>query len=485
VAVAYLPWNQPADRATRPCLRDEGNELTYDDVAVRVEALAEQFAERGVGAGDVVAVMLPNSVELLIGLLAAWRLGAVATPVNPVFTPNESDYQLADSAAVLLFCSTAPADGGVPVLTVDQARTEAAGVLPPPAVGEDDLALLIYTSGSTGRPKGVMLTHANLLAMGSMLVRHLTIGPDDHCLLVLPLFHVNAICVSFLAPMLAGGQVTILARFAPGSFLEAVPTFRPTYFAAVPTIYARLAELPDDVQVDTSSLRFAVCGAAPVSKELLQHCESRFGFVMVEGYGLTEGTCASTCNPVEGVRKLGTVGPALPGQRVATVSLDGELLPPGHVGEVVVQGPNVMRGYLRRPEATAEALVDGWLRTGDVGFVDQDGYLTLVDRLKDMIIRGGENVYPKEIESVLTTHDEVLEAAVVGVPDPVYGEVPVAYVVRYPQASVSPEELLQLCRGNLTKVKLPVRITLVESLPKNPVGKIDKPSLRSRLPVAG
>jgi acyl-CoA synthetase (AMP-forming)/AMP-acid ligase II len=286
------------------------------------------------------------------------------------------------------------------------------------------------------------------------------------------------ICVSFVAPMSAGGQVTILPRFVPGQFLDAVERFRPTYFAAVPTIYARLAELPDAVQPDTSSLRFAVCGAAPMSKELLQHCETRFGFVMVEGYGLTEGTCASTCNPVDGVRKLGTVGLALPGQRVATVAADGSLLPPGEVGEVVIQGPNVMRGYLNQPQATAETLVNGWLRTGDVGWVDADGYLTLVDRLKDMIIRGGENVYPKEIESVLSTHPGVLEAAVIGSPDPVYGEVPVAYVVRYPDSPISAEELLGHCRRDLTKIKLPVRITLMEDLPKNPVGKIDKPALR-------
>jgi len=190
-----------------------------------------------------------------------------------------------------------------------------------------------------------------------------------------------------------------------------VQRYRPTYFSAVPTIYARLAELPDDVRPDTSSVRFAVCGAAPVSKELLLRTESRFGFPIVEGYGLTEGTCASTANPVDGVRKPGTVGPALPGQEVATMGADGAFLPVGEAGEVVIRGASVMRGYLNRPQATAETIVDGWLHTGDVGFLDEDGYLTLVDRIKDMIIRGGENVYPKEIESVLGRHDAVLEAA--------------------------------------------------------------------------
>lgn len=360
-------------------------------------------------------------------------------------------------------------------------RTAAATELPEAAVRPDDLALLIYTSGSTGKPKGVMLAHSNLEAMASMIADHFALTADDHCLLVLPLFHVNAICVSFLAPVLRGTRVTVLDRFAPDTFLAAVERLRPTYFAAVPTIYARLAEQPDHVRPDTSSLRFAVCGAAPVSRELLERCEERFGFVMVEGYGLTEGTCASTCNPIAGPRKLGTVGRAIRGQRIATVGPDGDLLPAGAVGEVVIQGPNVMRGYLNRPEDSASVFVDGWLRTGDVGHVDEDGYLVLVDRVKDMIIRGGENLYPKEIESVLYGHKAVLEAAVVGAPDPLYGEVPVAYVVTYPDAPATPEELLAHCRHDLTKVKLPVVIHVVDALPKNPVGKIDKPRLRNSL----
>src|SRR6266545_7640406 len=481
MSIGYLPWNQPANTADRVCLRDGAVELTYADFARRVDAVAEQFAASGVGRGDVVAVMLPNRVELLLGLMAAWRLGAAATPINPVFTANEAGYQIRDSQAVLLLTSAVDADYGVPVVLADDLRTEPAGTLPEPAVGVDDLALLIYTSGSTGRPKGVMLDHSNLVAMAASIVEAMTIGPADNCLLVLPLFHVNAICVSCLAPMLAGAQVTILARFAPDTFLDAVARHRPTFFSAVPTIYARLAELPDDVRPDTSSVRFAVCGAAPVSKELLRRTESRFGFPVIEGYGLTEGTCATTVNPVDGVRKPGTVGVALPGQRVAAMGPDGSLLPVGEAGEVVIQGANVMRGYLNRPEATAETLAGGWLHTGDVGFLDEDGYLTLVDRIKDMIIRGGENVYPKEIESVLAGDDAVLEAAVIGAPHPVYGEVPVAYVVTYPNASVTPEDLLERCRRSLTKIKLPVAIHVVEQLPKNAVGKIDKPALRESL----
>jgi len=480
MTIDYLPWNCPARLAGQVCLRDTDGELTHAEVARRVEAAAEQFAAAGVGRGDVVAVMLPNRVELLLGLMAAWRLGAAATPVNPVFTPNEAGYQITDSGAKLLLGAADPgADYGVPVLAVDELSASPFGTLPVPDTRLDDLALLIYTSGSTGRPKGVMLDHANLVAMATSIGEVLKLSPDDNCLLVLPLFHVNAILVSGLAPIMAGAQVTILPRFAPDTFLAAVSRYRATYFSAVPAIYARLAELPAGQLGDTSSVRFAVCGAAPVPVELLERSESRFGFPIIEGYGLTEGTCASAINPLDGPRKPGTVGVALPGQQVAAMRADGSFAAAGERGEVVVKGPNVMRGYLGRPEATAETVVDSWLHTGDVGILDEDGYLTIVDRIKDMIIRGGENIYPKEIESVLARHGAVLEAAVIGVPHEIYGEVPVAYVVTYPDARVTADELLAHCRGQLTKVKIPTAVRIVPALPKNAVGKTDKPALRA------
>jgi len=483
MGIAYLPWTR-ADVAHRPCLRDEAVQLTYAQVAQRVDAVAEQFAARGVGRGDVVAIMLPNRVELLIALMAAWRLGAAATPINPVFTPNEASYQIADSQASLLVTTDATADYGILSIPVGDLATEPTGPVRAISPSLHDLALLIYTSGSTGRPKGVMLDHANLVAMAASIGGAMGLTGADHCLLVLPLFHVNAICVSCLAPMAVGGQVTVLSRFAPDRFLEAVQRYRPTYFSAVPTIYARLAEQPEDAGPDVSSVRFAVCGAAPVSKELLGRIENRYGFPIIEGYGLTEGTCASTVNPVDGVRKPGTVGIALPGQTVATMAEDGSLTPVGVAGEVVIKGENVMRGYLHRPDATATTLASGWLHTGDVGVLDEDGYLSIVDRIKDMIIRGGENIYPKEIESVLGRHEGVLEAAVVGLPHEVYGEVPVAYVVAHPDAVVTEAQLLELCKANLTKIKLPVAVHLVDELPKNAVGKIDKPALRSALQSA-
>ncbi|MCJ0907196.1 class I adenylate-forming enzyme family protein [Rhodococcus sp. ARC_M6] len=481
--IGYLAWDLAKEHGNAPCVRDDQVELTYIEFAERTEAVAAQLAGEGIGAGDVVAIMLPNRVELLIAIMAAWRLGAAATPVNPMYTANEADYQISDSGARLVITGGPDApNGGCPTLCVDDlAESSPDLALPGIELTADDLALLIYTSGSTGRPKGVMLTHANLQFMASSMGQSIGVTGADHCLLILPLFHVNAICVSVLTPLIVGGQVSITGKFSVSRFFDDVARLRPTYFSAVPAIYAMLTSQSEDASIDTSSLRFAVCGAAPISKELLERAEARFGFEIVEGYGLTEGTCASACNPVGGIRKLGTVGPSLPGQKIEILSEDGTFAPIGVRGEVVIKGGNVMHGYLNRPDETAKTVVDGWLHTGDVGVLDEDGYLTLVDRIKDMIIRGGENIYPKEIENSLATHPSVLEAAVIGAPHDVYGEVPIAYVVAYPDAPVTEDELLDHVTALLTRVKVPVAIYVVDALPRNPVGKVDKPGMRRAL----
>ena len=423
-----------------------------------MQAPADRLAAAGVRPGDVVAIKLPNRMELIITLFAAWRLRAAATPINPALTATEVNYQLADSSARLLV-SDDSSPALAPVIAPSQladATNRTAQVLDH---ADDDLALLIYTSGTTGRPKGVELTHGNITAMAQSMVTWTKMDAEAHSLLILPLFHVNGIVVSVLCPLLAGGQATVAGRFSPTTFFEIVETVRPTYFSAVPAIYAMLTALPDDVAPDVSSLRFAICGAAPMPVELIHRFEQRYGVPIVEGYGLSEGTCATTCNPVEGLRKPGTVGVALPGVTVAVMNHHGDLLPPGTAGEVVVKGPTVMRGYLNRPDETGKTIVDGWLHTGDIGVLDDDGYLTLVDRAKDMIIRGGENIYPKEIESVIYTHPGVLEAAVVGRADPVYGEVPVAFVSLREGADVTADELLAHLKKSLAKYKLPAENT--------------------------
>jgi acyl-CoA synthetase (AMP-forming)/AMP-acid ligase II len=475
--LASLPDRRKDQDAAAPCLADEHGSLDNAQFHARVVRAAAALARHGVGPGAVVALVLPNSADFVVALFAAWRLDATVTPVNPALTDAEVAYQVTDSAAMLLVGDrTVPGVATVPAAALDEPGDDPRQGRPPSH--EDQLALLIYTSGTTGRPKGVMLDHANLSAMCQMCVAAVQLTSEDHCLLVLPLFHVNGIVVSVLSPLLAGGRTTVAGRFSPSTFFRAVEATRPTYFSAVPAIYAMLSALPQDEQPDLSSVRVAVCGAAPMPAELIERFEARYGVAVVEGYGLSEGTCASTINPVDGRRKPGTVGLPLPGQEVAVMAPDGSLVQDGSTGEVVVRGPNVMRGYLNRPEETATTVVDGWLHTGDVGRFDEDGYLVLVDRIKDLIIRGGENIYPKEIESVLYTHPAVLEAAVVGQPDPVLGEVPVAHVSLRPGAEPDVGELERLCGEQLSAYKRPVAIHVVPELPKNSVGKIDKLALR-------
>lgn len=484
---ASLPDRRAAAEPGAPAVADSSQTLTNSDLLGQVRSVAAQLGQHGIGADDVVALRLTNRVEFVVLLFAAWRIGATITPVNPALTSGEVARQLADSGARLLVTEddSDPVEGIVclPVseLRYDLATPDDAAVVDDPA----RLALLIYTSGTTGVPKGVMLDHANLDAMTEMGREGLKLGPTDRCLLILPLFHVNGIVVSVLSPLLVGASVVIAERFNPASFFETVEKVRPTFFSAVPTIYSMLAALPDEIQPDTSSVRFAVCGAAPAPAELLTTFEERYGFPLVEAYGLSEATCGSAINPVDGIRKAGTVGLPFPGQELRIVNLEGTPLPQGEVGEVVVSGPNVMRGYLGRPEETAAVLTDGWLRTGDIGFLDEGGYLTIAGRSKDMIIRGGENIYPKEIEDVLALHPDVVAAAVIGVPDEKWGEVVVAFVQPRPDALVEPESLKALCREHLSSYKRPTAIHVMDALPTNAVGKLDKNSLRSVAPVKG
>ncbi|MPY82993.1 MAG: AMP-binding protein [Actinophytocola sp.] len=476
---SLLPDLRAEERPDAACIADDSAQLTNAEFLTRVRAASVALRRRGVGGGDVVGVMLPNRLDLVVTLFAAWRLGAVVTPINPALTTDEAEYQITDSGAVVTIVDDHELSG----LTMPTVELAADPDDAEPAVtpGHDRLALLIYTSGTTGRPKGVMLDHANLAAMCEMAISAVDLNETDHSLLVLPLFHVNGIVVSILSSLLARGRATIAGQFSPTTFFRTVERTQPTYFSAVPAIYAMLTALPEDEQPDTSSLRVAICGAAPMPPELIDRFELRYGVPIIEGYGLSEGTCASTINPIDGVRKPGTVGLPFPGQEVAVMDETGAVLSQGGTGEVVVRGPNVMRGYLNKPDATAKTIVDDWLHTGDVGYFDEDGYLVLVDRIKDMIIRGGENIYPKEIETVLYRHPGVLEAAVVGAPHDVLGEVPLAFVSTRPETTVTADELHELCRESLSKYKLPDEIRFVGVLPKNPVGKIDKPSLRSGL----
>ena len=483
---AAIPDERAARDPAGACIADERQELDNARFAQTVPAVAALLADAGLRRGDVLAIMLPNRVELITSMFAAWRLGAAVTPVNPALTGQEARYQIGDAGGCVVVADAASAaklleGGGHRIIPVEDVTSPARPQGPVPVQAEPGTpALLIYTSGTTGRPKGVMLDHGNVRATAELIVTWFEMTEETRSLLVLPLFHVNGIMVSVVSPLLAGGSTFIAERFDVATFWATVERARPTFFSAVPTIYALLVSRPGE-QVDTKNLRYVICGAAPMPRELISEFEQRFGVPVVEGYGLSECTVVCTANPVHGARKAGSVGLALPGVEVGVVDSAGQLLPAGQAGEVVVRGPNVMRGYLGRPAESAEVLRGGWLHTGDVGRFDDDGYLTLVDRVKDLIIRGGENIYPKEIEDVLYAHPAVLEAAVVGRPDAVFGEQPVAFVALRPGRSVVPADLIEHCRGSLARYKVPREVYIDEVLPKNAIGKIAKPMLRERL----
>ena len=484
--LATLPFIR-ADRDPHgPCLTDDKGPMDNAAFAAAVRRLTARLGSLGVSPGDIVAAMAPNCSEIVTALFAAWTRGASLTPINPALTDDEVRYQLEDSMATVVVGDNRAGDlaRSVGAHWVDLKHVhgdpgEAAPEVEAVATASD-FALVIYTSGTTGKPKGVLLDHANLEAMSASVIDTFALTPADRSLLVLPLFHVNGLIISVLSVLRSGGSVIIAPRFSADTFWDLVETHRPTFFSAVPTIYAVL-DAKTDRQVDTSSLRFVICGAAPMPAELISRFEEQFKVSLVEGYGLSEGSVASTVNPVAGPRKPGTVGRAMPGQEVAIVSAAGEPQPQGEAGEVVIRGANVMRGYLGKPEETGKVVRDGWLHTGDVGYLDRDGYLVLVDRIKDMIIRGGENIYPKEIETTLYQHPAVLEAAVVGRPDPVYGEVPVAFVAAKPGLTVTADDLFAHCAASLARYKVPVEIHVRTELPKNSVGKLVKGLLREQV----
>lgn len=481
-----IPTLRAAGDPQSACLVDGDRRLDNAALEDAVATTAALLARLGVGAGDVVAVMLTNRVEIITTMFGAWRLGAALTPINPALTDAEACYQVEDSSARVLVAdargASIAAATGIAHVDVDGSWSPPPGSADEPAHphahSPDDFAFIVYTSGTTGRPKGCVLDHAAVAAMVTAIVDHLRLTEEDRSLLVLPLFHCNGLIVGVLSALSAGGSVVVAPRFEAATFWDLVEKERPTYFSAVPTMYA-LIESATTRAVDTSSLRFVVCGAAPMSAELITRFERRFGVTLLEGYGLSECSVAATINPLDGVRKVGTVGPALPGVQVEIAAPDGQRVAPGERGEVLIKGDILMRGYLGRPEETARTLEDGWLHTGDIGVLDEDGYLTLVDRVKDMIIRGGENIYPKEIEDVLYDHPAVLEAAVTGVPDETYGEVPVAHVALRPGTSATPEQLREHCLTSLARYKVPRTVVLHDSLPKNSVGKLLKTALRS------
>ena len=475
-------------------VRDAHASWSYGEFADRVRVVAAGLQARGVRRGDVVAVVLPNSPAYLEVWWAILWAGAVFNPVNPALTVREAIDILADSGARTVLCpadrvgelSEADLPSLLDVIGVDAAQPdplaglrEAGSLDAPEPVGGDDLMSLVYTSGTTGRPKGAMLSHGNFLSDTRMLAELLPAVRGETLGMVLPLFHVNAQLVTTVMPMLMGADIAMWERFSASTFWATVAEFEPVTFSAVPTMLAALLHAPGADEASTNSVRYVICGAAPLAPADFRRFEEKFGIAILEGYGLTEAACCSTLNPFYGPRKIGSIGLPVRGQDVEIRDDTDRLVPAGEPGEVCLRGPNVMQGYYHREEATAEALVDGWLHTGDVGYCDEDGFVFLVDRKKDMIIRGGENIYPREIEDALLEFDGVEQAAVVGRPHPVRGEEVHAVVVL--AGGVGLEAVQEHCRGRLAPYKVPSSWDVIADLPKTSTGKIDKKPLRAGL----
>ena len=477
--------------ADRPAVRLDDTTLTYralDDASTRVAGLLRQ---RGVRAGDRVAVMLPNLPEFAAIYYGILRMGAAVVPMNPLLKQREVGYYLADAEATLVFawqgCAEEAAAGaaraGTDCLVVDAGF---AGLLEaaPPAVdvidrAGTDTAVILYTSGTTGQPKGAELTHANLRANVEIMAADLVqVGPEDVIFGGLPLFHSFGQTCGLNTAVSVGACLTLVARFAPAKVLEVLQRDRVTVFEGVPTMYNALVAEPTRFRYDVSALRVCVSGGAALPVEVLRGFEQEFGCAILEGYGLSETSPVATFNHPGRERKPGSIGTPIRGVELRLVDEWGKDVPAGEVGEIAIRGHNVMKGYWRRAEATAEAIPDGWFRSGDLARADDDGYYFIVDRRKDLIIRGGYNVYPREVEEVLYEHPAISEAAVIGIPDAALGEEVGAAVVLKPGAGATPGEIRDYVRDQVAAYKYPRHVWLLAELPKGPTGKILKREIR-------
>jgi long-chain acyl-CoA synthetase len=444
--------------------------------------------ERGLAPGDRVGVMLPNVPYFALAYFGVLRAGGVVVPMNVLLKGREVAFYLRDPEARLLLAwhdvEDAAREGaeqeGAELISVAPGDLERAlaEADPAPELADrdgEDTAVILYTSGTTGTPKGAELTHANLDTNSEVTVRTLYDARETDVLLgALPLFHAFGQTCGLNAGIRAGACLSLIPRFDPGKALEIIERDRVTIFEGVPTMYHAMLNHPERDRVDLSSVRLCVSGGAAMPVEVMRSFEEAFGAEVLEGYGLSETSPVASFNHPHRERKPGSIGTPIEGVEMKVVDEDGKDLPQGEVGEIAIRGHNVMKGYWRRPDATDEVMRDGWFHTGDMAHVDEDGYFFIVDRKKDMIIRGGYNVYPREIEEVLYEHPAVSQAAVVAVPDEAMGEEVGAAVALKPGQEVEAAELTAFVKERVAAYKYPRRIWFVDDLPKGPTGKILK-----------
>jgi long-chain acyl-CoA synthetase len=486
----------------RPVALFTGGQLTYRQLDQASDRLAGSLIAIGIRPGDPVALQLPNIPQFLVSYFGILKAGGIVVPLNVMLRAPEVAFHLGDSGARVLITwdgILAEAAKGAEAAGLDQIY--AVGNTPDSGVAASferlldvvvphfemvsrqptDTAVIVYTSGTTGRPKGAELTHMQLYMNADIPGRLFDVQPDDIVITVLPLFHVFGlssildICVRF------GCTMSLVPRFTPGAVLSSIQRDRVTIFEGVPTMFADLLSCPDLDAYDLSSLRIGISGGASIPAPILDAFEERFGLVVLEGYGLTETASTTTFNVSADERRVYSVGKPIWGTQTQVWDADGRPLPPGpeNVGEVVTRGMHVMKGYWHNPEATDAAFTGDWLHTGDLGYFDEDGFLFIVSRKKELIIRGGYNVYPTEIENVLHAHPAVAEAAVVGIPDERLGEEVMAAVIVRPSMELLEHELVSYCRERLAAYKIPRIIQFRTELPKNALGKVLKDELAS------
>ncbi|HEV7752136.1 MAG TPA: long-chain fatty acid--CoA ligase [Baekduia sp.] len=500
---AQAVWDHASADPERIALRGAGEPWSYGRLRERAAAFAAQLAAEGVGPGARVLLVCPSVPEFAAAYYGIHAAGAVAVTANTMSTRPELEYLGGDAGCTLVVdwhevgpaaAEAAEALGITRWALSDELADVPASPTPdaePYATADDDDAVILYTSGTTGRPKGAELTHGNLIACASVFNEVLEFSPEDRFGTALPLFHVFGQAVVMGTTLRAGATLSLLARFDAEGLLDLLGRDGLTVMAGVPTMWnALLHAAGDRTPADFATLRLAASGGASLPAEVMRAFEERFGCVILEGYGLSETTGAATFNGLGRERKPACVGIALPGSDVEIRGDDGQERPAGEVGEVFIRGPVVMKGYWNRPEATAEVLQDGWLRTGDLGTKDGDGDIRIVDRKKDLIIRGGYNVYPREVEEVLYEHPDIVEVAVIGLPDDHFGEEVAAVLSLREGATFDAAELRTWAKERLSAYKVPRVFQVVDALPKGPTGKIlkraiDTDAVRGAQPASG
>lgn len=501
-------WSSARKRPDKTALVSGSKRISYGELLRGIEELSSRMEAMGLRKGDRIGLLMKNSPEYVAAFYAAMKLGLIAVGLNVMFRESELEYILEDCAARAVVVDrefaevlgrTRPVGSGragvlaaKEVLWPSGARARMVGcdlalsdreVALRQVVRPEDDAVIAYTSGTTGFPKGAVHTHENILAHLEGVRRHLRFQEEDVFLASLPFFQLVAFLIHPGMALHVGATVVILEKFEPGRFLEAVKAEKASVFAAVPTMYRMLDAALPEAGKDLRSVRMGICAGSPLAAELRESFEQRHSFRIVHCYGMTETALMVACEDPTVPPKGVSVGPVLPHVRVRIVRDDGTVASPQEPGEIEVGAERALRAYWRKPEETAEAIRGGWFATGDVGTFDESGNLHIVDRKKDMIIRGGFNVYPAELERVLLSDPRIAEAAVIGIPHERLGEVPKAFVVLRQAGAATREEILEFCRKHLASFKVPADVEIVgpEYFPRNALGKILKPELRARI----